>query len=303
MKISTAQFYNNASRQMIESQQRLSGVQAELATGKKILSASDAPDKISAIQRVGSLLSQQDIHQNNLESVNQRLQTQETALRSSSNLLIRLRELATQFANSTYTPTQRNSAATEVQGIRDQLLGLANAKDANGKSVFAGSLTGQNAFSAGGVYQGNQANLEVEVGESYQLQTPRSGSDVFTSVIRQQGSQPAQAIGFFQALDDFTNALNNSDLDAIRLSISETDQLHQGVTTALADIGVRLKDAQEQGDLLNEQNLRLKTLQSELQDVDYAEAITRMQKEMMGLQAAQSSFAQISRLSLFNYMN
>ena len=303
MKISTAQFYNNASRQMIESQQRLSGVQAELATGKKYLSASDAPDKNSAIQRLSSLLSQQDVHQKNLESVNQRLQTQETALRTSSNLLIRLRELATQFANSTYTPIQRKSAATEVQGIRDQLLGLANAKDANGKSVFAGSLTGQNAFSAAGVYQGNQANLEVEVGESYQLQTPRSGSDVFTSVTRQQGSQPAQAIGFFQALDDFTDALKNSDIDAIRMSISEADQLHQGVTSALAQIGVRLKDAQDQGVMLNEQNLRLKTLQSELQDVDYAEAITRMQKEMMGLQAAQSSFSQISRLSLFNYMN
>jgi flagellar hook-associated protein 3 FlgL len=39
-----------------------------------------------------------------------------------------------------------------------------------------------------------------------------------------------------------------------------------------------------------------------LQDVDYAEAVTRMQKEMMSLQAAQSSFAQLAKLSLFNYI-
>ncbi|NBO83280.1 MAG: flagellar hook-associated protein 3, partial [Betaproteobacteria bacterium] len=37
-------------------------------------------------------------------------------------------------------------------------------------------------------------------------------------------------------------------------------------------------------------------------DVDYAEAVTRMQKEMLGLQAAQSSFAQLSKMSLFNYI-
>jgi flagellar hook-associated protein 3 FlgL len=48
--------------------------------------------------------------------------------------------------------------------------------------------------------------------------------------------------------------------------------------------------------------LRLKSLESDLQDVDYAEAVTRMQKEMMSLQAAQSSFAQLAKLSLFNYI-
>jgi len=48
--------------------------------------------------------------------------------------------------------------------------------------------------------------------------------------------------------------------------------------------------------------VRLKGLESDLQDVDYAEAVTRMQKEMLSLQAAQSSFAQLSKLNLFNYI-
>jgi flagellar hook-associated protein 3 FlgL len=51
-----------------------------------------------------------------------------------------------------------------------------------------------------------------------------------------------------------------------------------------------------------EQLVRLKSLESDLQDVDYAEAVTRMQKEMLSLQAAQSSFAQLSKLTLFNYI-
>jgi flagellar hook-associated protein 3 FlgL len=59
---------------------------------------------------------------------------------------------------------------------------------------------------------------------------------------------------------------------------------------------------ESQSAIVDEQLLRLKGLESDLQDVDYAEAVTRMQKEMMSLQASQSSFAQISRLSLFNYI-
>jgi len=39
-----------------------------------------------------------------------------------------------------------------------------------------------------------------------------------------------------------------------------------------------------------------------MEDVDYTDAITKMNKDMLALQAAQSSFAKISQLNLFNYI-
>jgi flagellar hook-associated protein 3 FlgL len=44
------------------------------------------------------------------------------------------------------------------------------------------------------------------------------------------------------------------------------------------------------------------TSQSQLQDLDYASAISRMNQQMVGLQAAQQSFSTIARLTLFNYL-
>jgi flagellar hook-associated protein 3 FlgL len=41
---------------------------------------------------------------------------------------------------------------------------------------------------------------------------------------------------------------------------------------------------------------------SEIEDLDYTEAVTEMQKRMMALEASQASFAQISRLNLFEYI-
>jgi flagellar hook-associated protein 3 FlgL len=41
---------------------------------------------------------------------------------------------------------------------------------------------------------------------------------------------------------------------------------------------------------------------SEIKDLDYAEAISRLSLQMTGLQAAQQSFAKVQGLSLFNYL-
>jgi flagellar hook-associated protein 3 FlgL len=41
---------------------------------------------------------------------------------------------------------------------------------------------------------------------------------------------------------------------------------------------------------------------SDLRDLDYAEALTKMNQQLVGLQAAQLSYSKISGLSLFNYL-
>ena len=41
---------------------------------------------------------------------------------------------------------------------------------------------------------------------------------------------------------------------------------------------------------------------SDVQDLDYAKAIAMMNKQMLSLEAAQSSFAKVSQLSLFQYL-
>ena len=49
-------------------------------------------------------------------------------------------------------------------------------------------------------------------------------------------------------------------------------------------------------------NVQLKETLSELQDLDYAEAISLLNIQMMALQAAQQTFAKTQNMSLFNYL-
>jgi flagellar hook-associated protein 3 FlgL len=41
---------------------------------------------------------------------------------------------------------------------------------------------------------------------------------------------------------------------------------------------------------------------SQLRDTDYAEALSRLNMQLTGLQAAQQSVARLSRMSLFDYL-
>jgi len=48
--------------------------------------------------------------------------------------------------------------------------------------------------------------------------------------------------------------------------------------------------------------LQLQTTLSREEDLDFTSAITELQAKLMALEAAQSSFAKISQLSLFDYI-
>jgi flagellar hook-associated protein 3 FlgL len=303
MKVSTSLFFERASQQMIRSQSRLTEVQMQLATGKRINNASEAPEQASTLQRLRSIITQQESYRDNLSTVTERLEDQDASLRNVSNMLTRMRELGIQYSNGTLSAEQRRIAAIEVRGIRDQLLSLANSRDTNGLGLFSGSRVEKNAFDTEGIYRGDQTSNDIPVGDARLVSNRRTGSDVFASIVRNPDSEDeARAVGFFQVIDDIASALDNNEEAQVQRGISEVTQLHQGISLALADIGSDLNVVASQSAVIDEQLIRFKSLQSDMQDVDYSEAVTRMQKEMLSLEAAQSSFAQISRLSLFNYL-
>jgi len=96
--------------------------------------------------------------------------------------------------------------------------------------------------------------------------------------------------------------LNNSNGNDIRRGAGEMDNLQQGVSLAQAQIGTNLNVVDQQTAVLEDTTLNLKTTLSSIEDLDYASAITKMNQQMMSLEAAQASFAKVSQLNLFNYI-
>ena len=306
MQISTAFIFDRATTQMSNAMNALSKSQAQIATGKQILNPSDAPDQAAMMARIKATIARQDNYSKALDTVQARLDLESTTLSSASDVLVRIKELTIQATNGTQGTVSRTAIATEMQGLRNQLLSLANARDTTGNYIFAGSKVSTPAFQAdatGAVsYQGDQTRMNIAVGDQRQLPLNRPGTNAFVRVVRTDTDGVSSGTGFFQAVDDLINAVKDNDKSVMQRGLTEMSALHTGVVLAQADSGTSMKVVEQQGIMLDDTKITLKTALSKVEDLDMATAITQMQKQMVSLEAAQASFAKISQLSLFKYI-
>ena len=306
MKISTSYLFDRATERMGDLQNRLATTQAQLSAAKQILSPSDAPDKAAAIQRLKGEIDRQDNNSKNLQVAMRRFRVEESALSTSLTLLDRLKELSLQAANDTLGPADRKAIAVEMRSIRDQLLGLGNTQDDSGNYIFSGTKVNVPAFAenANGQvqYQGDQTQISIPAGNERQVQFTRSGTDVYSRVIRTDSQGATSSVSFFDAMDQMIDAVEASQTAGIQQGVGDLTQMHNNVSLALAKTGSDQATIDYQTQVIDETRLRLKSTLSEVEDLDYTSAVTRMNKEMMALQAAMGSFSKISGLSLFDYI-
>ena len=111
-----------------------------------------------------------------------------------------------------------------------------------------------------------------------------------------------EKIEFFQSLQELTDLLRAGDQQSVQSKLDEVDQMIDQATLGLADIGVEMSTIDAQIGINEDLKLGLQMALSGKEDLDYAAAITKMQAQMLSLEAAQSSFAKISQLTLFDYI-
>ncbi len=306
MQVSTSLMFERAITQMGITQDRLSKTQTQLTTTKQINKPSDAPDQAATITRLKSAIDRQNSYVSTINSVKDKLSQQETAANNATDVLVRLKELSVQAANDTYSPADRKSIGIEVRQLRDQLLSLANTQDVNGNFIFSGSRVGKQAFASDEngklIYQGDQTVSSTGVGDQSAVDINRSGTNPFDKIVRVDDNNKKTAVGFFQVIDDLSAALQTNDSGSIKRAVGEVQTLQQGLSDSLASIGAATNKIDNQASLAEENILRMKTTLSQVEDTDYTKAITNMNKDMLALQAAQSSFAKISQLNLFDYI-
>lgn len=154
-------------------------------------------------------------------------------------------------------------------------------------------------------YAGPPATTIADFGMSVVINgTPASG-DSFKV-------QASQSVSVFDTMAELITALEsgapsgtsgNTHL-ANKLSgvLSNISQVEDKFLTVRASIGTRLAEVDDLDSLGQDLDLQYDETLSNLQDLDYADAITRLTRQQSELQAAQASFARISQLSLFDYL-
>lgn len=135
------------------------------------------------------------------------------------------------------------------------------------------------------------------------LGTPADGDGLSIESDNTQGI--LSVVGELAAVLEAADGSDQSKKDIARVVANSLDNLSNAVTQVSktqAEIGARQNTLESSKDLLLNSNLYNQEVLSELQDVDMAEAATRLQMQSFILQAAQQSFVKVSGLSLFNFL-
>jgi flagellar hook-associated protein 3 FlgL len=151
-------------------------------------------------------------------------------------------------------------------------------------------------YTSGDAIDFNGARIVISgapaAGDSFSVNQDR-GEDVFTTIdrvvdiLRQPGETPA-------ATAQMTSTLERS--------LQQVDQASDHLLGVRGQVGARLSSLDTADSAREDVNIDIASALSDLQDLDYAEALARMNQQVVGLQAAQLSYSQISQLSLFNYL-
>jgi flagellar hook-associated protein 3 FlgL len=80
------------------------------------------------------------------------------------------------------------------------------------------------------------------------------------------------------------------------------DQALEHVQTKRTSVGNRMQTLDTRVGENADTKLRIEEQVSELQDLDFAEAVSRLNLQSVALQAAQQAYVKIQGLSLFNYL-
>ncbi len=404
MRISTSQIYESGTRNLLDRQTSLYKIQNQLATGKRFLSAEDDPVAAAQVLLTKQTLAINDQYTDNQSNASSQLAYEESRLQSVVESVQYIMERVVAGGSGTFSDSDRESIAKDLQSQFDFLVGMANSTDANGYYLFSGYQGDTQPFqkqlnpdgSVSVVYRGDEGQRLMQVGTSRQIAVSDSGRDVFErnrtgngtfALAAAAGNQGTGVLGAGSVLDPtawtgntyqiaFTSATDyevtntatgavvtgtySADsaitaIPGISFSISgapatgdtftvspSTNQsvfatlqnlisafstpisgqavarasfrntlssemanlngILDNVLNVQASIGSRMNELDALSNVSESLDLQFQERLSNLQDLDYAAAISAFSQQQMQLEAAQSSFARISGLSLFNYL-
>jgi flagellar hook-associated protein 3 FlgL len=309
MRISTSWAQQTSVNSMLDQQSRLQRTQMQLSTGKKMLTPSDDPTSATFIIDLNQDIKQTEQYQSNINTARHRLTMEEGVLQGATDILQRINELGIQGLNGTNSPNNRINIAVEMESLNQQLVNLANTKNANGEYMFSGFKSTTQPFNkdAGNVgayfYAGDTNSRPIQIDTGRQVADGDPGINVFgipTGALPATVPAPGSIANIFEAIDKFAadlraNAPNPASLGDISKSLDK-------VLSTRSSVGARLNALDRQESINSDSVLNTKTVLSATEDLDYAEAISKLNQQTVALQAAQQTFTQVKKLSLFNYL-
>lgn len=294
MRITNNIIQRNALAALQVNARGMAAAQQRVTSGLKIERASDDPTASASIMTSQSSLRSIEQYKRNVDSARSYTAAEEAALDQLSQVLDRARELATSSSTATADAGAREAARIEVEQLYTHVVQLANTQ-LGGRYIFGGvnfdtaPLDAAGALTAG-VDPAGATQPTVQIGKQVTLRTNHHAGEVFIDS------------GVLQGLDDLRTALGGGDLDAIAQAGDALRDGSQAVQNLLGELGVWSNQLDVTTANLDALEINLKTFKSELQEIDFEEAVTDLISRQNAYQAAMLATSRVMGMTLADYL-
>lgn len=316
--VSSRSGHDAAVRRLTDLSRQLAEVQQQIATGRKVVKPGDDPIAFARAAGLKRADAAADVQRRAMDAATARLAASETALAGIADIMARAKELVLAGRNATLNAGDRAVLAGEVRELLAAARGLAEARGADGEALFAGAgpppgyaedAEGLAAWAGlGAVPQvavlGRTLPAGITGPEAFGVTDPLPPPDPLAPPPDPEVPPPPRSRNLFDALAHLASSLTEARPEffdaAMDEAVAAMDTHIEGLAAAQATLGTRAARLEAEGLRLDKAQLQYKTEISALEDTDMAEAIARLDRLGVVLEAAQASFARVSRLSLWD---
>lgn len=273
---------------MNKSNNLLSTAMERLGTGKRINSAADDAAGLQIATRLQGQTNGMSVAQRNISDATALLQTSEGAFDEVSNIMYRMKDLATQAANDTNTDKDRQAIDSELNDLNSELTNIMNNT----------SYAGDKLFGANGKFKGE---LNFQIGSStdetmkVDLSKELNGASASGSLINASGS-----FDKLSASGSFINAsgsISLKDADSAKELMTALEGTLDDVGAVRSKLGASINrlghTAANLANMKDNTDLAL----SNIQDADYATEASTMSRNQLLAQTSMSMLKQSNSMS------
>ncbi|HXT71071.1 MAG TPA: flagellin [Vicinamibacterales bacterium] len=275
----------------------LSEAQLQVASGKRLRVPSDDPLGTRLAVGEHTSIGAIDSYTRSVDSAASRLAAADGTLTDIIDKLTSAIAATTGARGTTSDPASRLAAAATLGGLRDALARDINTRF-DGTALFGGTRVDQTPYVQDPVtgvwtYQGDNAQVQVEVEQGHRVAIATDGSSIF------QGSDPDNVLNVLEGL---ITAVTTNNQAAMATGIADLQRTFDRATQAQSRVGADEVGIADAASRLSGLKLAAETRRSKVEDANMAEAIARMNRADTAYRAALSAVSQAERQSLLDYL-
>jgi flagellar hook-associated protein 3 FlgL len=292
--------------QLQRAENNLNVTEQQVSSGKLADTYTGYGDKTALMEAARSSADRADANVAAAQQASVRLDLQDSLLSQLGEIAQNVRETLTKAA----ADQDATSLMTTLQGYFAQAVQILNSKDANGY-IFAGDnnqtppVTVTDLASLGSIgsvsnaFNNGSVKTSVRIGDNQTVQVGLLASDIGTQLFSLFQQVQQFDSGVSGPFDAKTSASQQSFLEG---TIQTAGDAAANVNAEAAGNGIRYKLVQDSISQLQSTSTVYKGFVSNLQDVDVAEALSKLQQNQVALQAAFKMSSTLNQDSLLNYI-